>query len=66
MEEAGSRIKNSSQAQGARHSALMKHLYPDDPSKRFRAAQAPIEKAEPSAEGEEFFTKNFGKRRGKG
>ncbi|AVP43298.1 tail assembly chaperone [Gordonia phage BiteSize] len=64
VEQAGSRVKNASQAQGLRQSTLMKHLYPDDPTKRFRTAQTPTEKAGPSASGEEFFAKNFGQRRG--
>ncbi|UVK63826.1 tail assembly chaperone [Gordonia phage LilyPad] len=63
VEEAGSKIKNPGQAQGARYSVQMKYLYPDNPEKRFRSAQTPTEKAGPSASGEEFFAKNFGQRR---
>lgn len=63
MDTAADRVKGAKQSSGVRHSTLMKYLYPDDPSRRFRQVQSPTEKAGPSASGEEFFTENFGKRK---
>lgn len=67
MDQASRGVKDSSMAQGQRYGILMKYLYPNDPGKRYRdpmASGVVKGKAGSSASGEEFFEKNFGKRRG--
>ncbi len=65
MDKASSSSKNTAQANGARHSVLMKYLYPDDPTKRFRSVSAAKVKGQEDqgGAGESFFSRNQGKRR---
>lgn len=68
MDDASNKAKTSSQARGARYGVLMKYLYPNDPSKRFRSPGSSSGAGEKNNDmvggaGESFFAQRAGKRR---